>query len=198
MTKNRKERLSQEIKFMFKIIIYSLLYLVITTFILIFLSNSILFIKTFGFVYVSPLIVILIGLFYITLCWYCIRHILVTRQWPITEGKIIKNNVVESRGEGVAYIAESIIEYTVSGNKYLKRNSLMNHFDYPTRNSAHEALEKYPEGSMVKIYYNPSNPKIVIINRESLIFKYTLFMLLGLVISMYFFLYSMQFKQSYI
>jgi|CXWL01.1.fsa_nt_gi hypothetical protein len=184
---------------MFKIIIYSLLYLVITAFILIFLGNSILFIQTFGVVYVSPLVVALISLFYIAFCSYCIRYILVTRKWPTIQGKIIKNNVFEEwRGECVSYIAESIIEYTVSGNKYLKKNSLFSLFGYYTRNSAHEALEKYPEGSEVKIYYNSSNPKIIIFNRGSLIFKYTLLILLGLVIAMYLFLYSMQFKQGHI
>jgi len=97
--------------------------------------------------------------------------------WPSVEGKILSSEVSSrkgsgtkrSRGSGKTYSPDVVYSYTVEGKSY--QNSDIDAGDigpggWSTSNHSRvqEIVDKYPEGSKLSVYYNPSSPKVSLLD----------------------------------
>ena len=93
--------------------------------------------------------------------------------WPATEGKIVRSWVKTStswdsdyRTRTTAYYPAVQYEYTVLGKTYTgSRISFGGTAGKSTRRAAEAALEGYPVGASVTVYYNPHNPQDAVLER---------------------------------
>src|SRR5215469_3921833 len=85
--------------------------------------------------------------------------------WPATTGTIIKTNLVHASGRhNDGYVPGLQYKYEVDGRIYVGTR-----IDFHTQDSVHAKetaeswLYKYPRGSTVRVYYDPKNPNITIL-----------------------------------
>jgi len=116
---------------------------------------------------VIGVICILVG---IGICFWgynIIKNAKASLSWPTTEGKIIKSDVKSewittgtgsSRRRQISYFADISYEYSVEGQKYISKK--VSHGQYGSSNSdrAQQIADRYPEGKIIQVYYNPDQP----------------------------------------
>jgi hypothetical protein len=83
--------------------------------------------------------------------------------WPSTQGRILSTNIrvdeVDDESNRVRYVPEVHFEYTVNGVTHEgKRIIYGSEPDFGSRDKAQEFLQKYPQGALVTVFYNPENP----------------------------------------
>lgn len=82
-----------------------------------------------------------------------------SRSWSSTAGIVVKSRVEVSGGEHTSVIPRIVYEYEVGGQTYqndkLRPGDI--HFAVHSGN-AYDVVDRYPVGSAVVVYYNPSNP----------------------------------------
>ena len=81
------------------------------------------------------------------------------RQWPTAQGEILKTWVsVRSDSEDDEYVPEVRYRYTVEGQTYTGDRLRAAPVSAGSRNGAERMLAAYPQGAVVRVYYNPQNP----------------------------------------
>ena len=101
--------------------------------------------------------------------YYAVKDILLSKQWPITQGRVTKSEhgsdyYDPSGGRGeygyILYYARISYRYTVGSKTYEGEVyiEVMNSSARVDRFS-----EKYPERSQINVYYNPENPALSIV-----------------------------------
>lgn len=89
--------------------------------------------------------------------------------WHETIGRVVKSRVEVSGGEFTSVTPRVIYEYEVNGQIY--KSSLLRAGDkflvIQTGGSrtAYDIVDKYPEGAIVTVYYNPQNPSEAVLER---------------------------------
>lgn len=83
--------------------------------------------------------------------------------WPSTQGRILSINIrvdeVDDESNRVRYIPEVHFEYAVNGVTHQgKRIIYGSEPDFGSRDKAQDFLQKYPQGGLVTVFYNPENP----------------------------------------
>ena len=146
------------------------------------LLNSIFMEKT-----VLPLLVavICIGLFILYLYFYIKSK--QSLQWYNVKGTVLKSELDEScmgSGEPVTYKAKIEYSYTVAEKTYYSERIFYGDFlrhNLPFRSG--KFVEKYKEGDVVNVFYNPHNPKEAVLQQgvHSNVVRIliTLFLLIG-------------------
>ncbi|WP_051654209.1 DUF3592 domain-containing protein [Persephonella sp. KM09-Lau-8] len=107
--------------------------------------------------------VTVLGLITLYLLYRLIRIYL----WPKTEGIIIKSEIQKDK-RTIAYdyyYPHIEYKYTVNGKEYISNRIFLTEMasDYET---IKKLVEKFPEGSKVKVYYNPFNPSDAVLKRN--------------------------------
>src|SRR5260221_14351611 len=105
-----------------------------------------------------------------------------THRWPTTDGRILTSQVIVSGG----YKPNVVFEYNVNGQRY---QSALVTIDWlhPViwKGWAQNVVSKYPEGSLVKVYYSPRQSSVAILEHVH-IAKILVNMLLIIVIAVFF------------
>jgi hypothetical protein len=81
--------------------------------------------------------------------------------WPSTTGKVLKSRVEVSGGDHTSVSPRVVYEYEVSGktyqNDHIRAGDRFLGRGWSSRD-AYSAVDRYPEGASVTVYYNPANP----------------------------------------
>ncbi len=92
-----------------------------------------------------------------------------SQSWMPTTGKVLKSRVEVSGGDYTHVKPRVIYEYDVNGQTY--QNDIIKASDrilvIQTRGSreAYDTVDRYPEGAVVTVYYNPQNPSQAVLER---------------------------------
>jgi hypothetical protein len=83
-----------------------------------------------------------------------------SQHWPTTTGEVLKSRVEVQGGSSTSVTPRVMYEYMVGGRQY--QNDQIRAGDsflaiYRSR-QAYQAIDRYPEGTGVTVYYNPENP----------------------------------------
>lgn len=101
--------------------------------------------------------------------------------WPSVPGQIISSevktieHVAERKRAYVTYRAEISFGYDVNGRHWVSSQPLI---DQPEKTYAAEAralVAKYPAGAGVRVYYDPANPSLSVLERGALPSTYVAF-----------------------
>jgi hypothetical protein len=87
--------------------------------------------------------------------------------WAATTGRVIKSRVEVSGGETTTVSARVVYAYDVSGRAY-QSDQLRAGDSIMRTTSGQEAyalVDRYPEGAIVTVYYNPANPQEAALER---------------------------------
>jgi len=85
-----------------------------------------------------------------------------SRHWPSTTGRVLAASVEASRRvgrSGVSFYPAVMYEYYVDGQRYVgNRISFGTRMGTGVRSWVESQVERYPAGSEVEVFYNPTNP----------------------------------------
>ena len=101
-------------------------------------------------------LLLLFGIWAITLSIDHYRMTMASGSWPAVEGEVVLSQIREEINYGTLSRKKSPeirYEYTVDGNRYSSRT-----IKFGVQPS-HEIVSRYPENHKIKVYYNPDNPK---------------------------------------
>jgi hypothetical protein len=83
-----------------------------------------------------------------------------SQTWPTTAGLVLKSRVEVSGGNYTSVSPHVLYEYDVDGRTY--QSAQIRAGDRYMRSSsereAYDTVDRYPEGAVVTVYYNPTNP----------------------------------------
>lgn len=109
--------------------------------------------------------IVLLGLFLIVSGLFLRRMNAKAASWRSTEGEITESAVVVDRHDGSSN-AEIRYRYVVNGNTFSSGQ-----FSFGVRENAPATEQRlvaaFPVGHKVKVYYDPQNPSIAVIERRS-------------------------------
>jgi hypothetical protein len=87
--------------------------------------------------------------------------------WRTTTGRVIKSRVEVTGGETASVSPKVTFAYDVNGRAY--QSSQIKAGDtimrVSTSENAYETVDRYPEGAIVQVYYNPANPEEAALER---------------------------------
>lgn len=92
--------------------------------------------------------------------------------WPTTEGKIIASGVKDKTStshsggnirHSVSYFADVKYEYTIQANRYSSEKISFGDYGSSDRNRVEEIISRYPNGKIVQVYHNPSDPSMSVL-----------------------------------
>ena len=109
-----------------------------------------------------------------------------SNHWPTTDGRILKSSIHTRRSSGKSHstIYEPKIqyEYTAGGQRYQSDQLSYSMVAGTSFESwAHGIVDKYPEGSSVQVYYNPSKVSEAVLEHTNGGFGGILVLILGAV-----------------
>ncbi|MEK6936605.1 MAG: DUF3592 domain-containing protein [Nanoarchaeota archaeon] len=113
------------------------------------------------------LIFLLVGslLMYFTYSW--ILNGIESKNWPAVEGTILSSEFVSSRNSDnkPSYSAEILYEYYIDNEKYLSNSitSSSGQSSSSSPGSAQRLVNEYTVPDKVKVYYNPKNPELSVL-----------------------------------
>jgi len=84
----------------------------------------------------------------------------VAKNWPSVDGIVISSLVgerIDLEGD-VAYTAVVTYQYSVNGSSYVSQRIALGSETYDSSRSAKVKADQYPEGMIVKVYYDPDFP----------------------------------------
>ena len=98
-----------------------------------------------------------------------------SENWPTTEGIIKSSEVIEKRDDdsGLIYSANILYSYTVK-NQAMESNQVWFSAGYSSssREEFQRTVIKYPVGKKVKVYYDPDDPVVAVLNPGAFISTY--------------------------
>lgn len=129
----------------------------------------------YGFILVGGILLV-IGL-------NLIRKGIQSKNWPKVEGSIRRSEVdvhysMDEDGPSRDFSADIYYEYTVDGRDYGGATVKMGYSDVQGKGSSHQAVDEYPEGSTVDVYYDPDNPREAVLE-PGIPLKTIIFMILA-------------------
>lgn len=93
-----------------------------------------------------------------------------TAEWPSVEGRVISASVdraerMDQDTRRVTYRYTPVVRYSysVDGQEYEGTKITYTQGQYRTESRAREDLEPYPVGGQVTVYYDPQNPKSLVL-----------------------------------
>jgi hypothetical protein len=97
------------------------------------------------------------------------RRVQASQRWPSTLGKIVSSRIVEgSSSDGGRTIgAEVVYSYTVAGQEYRSDHRSIGGGGSGSIAGENAIIARYPAGSSVTVYYNPSTPGDAVLERTS-------------------------------
>jgi len=117
----------------------------------------------------ATIITIVVSIFLLLVMLYTLREVLnliSCQSWPSVEGKILDSGTVESGSETSTFSAGILYEYQVEENKYKSRRVAFMRW-WGSEKYAQQIVNKYPENSAVKVYFNPRKHKISILEKNA-------------------------------
>ena len=84
----------------------------------------------------------------------------VAKNWPSIDGIVISSLVgerIDLEGD-VAYTAVVTYQYSVNSSSYVSQRIALGSETYGSSRSAKVKSDQYPEGMIVKVYYDPNSP----------------------------------------
>jgi len=105
-----------------------------------------------------------------------------SKSWPTAKGVVVSSEVDRTYLAGAArfppaYSAKIRFEYAVDGRKYYTSN--ISSFSVTYNAGYGKALQKYPVGKGVDVYYKPDNPKISILEPGAQLANYIILLISG-------------------
>jgi hypothetical protein len=87
--------------------------------------------------------------------------------WRTTTGRVLKSRVEVSGGENTTVSARVIYAYDVSGRAYQSDQIRAGDkvMTVSSSGDAYRLIDRYPEGAIVTVYYNPANPQEAALER---------------------------------
>jgi hypothetical protein len=89
------------------------------------------------------------------------------KNWASTPGKVVTSRVEVSGGDHTTVSPHIVFQYNVYGRDYsgsqIKAGDA--HWASYTSRTAYDAVDKYPVGADVTVYYDPENPEISALER---------------------------------
>jgi len=90
-----------------------------------------------------------------------------TYTWPSVEGKIVFSRVerVWHPGQSPTYYPQIQYVYLVEGKEYRGKVVFFSEYGTGSTAGAQATIDKYPEGKIVAVYYNPKDPQNAVLER---------------------------------
>lgn len=87
--------------------------------------------------------------------------------WRTTTGRVLKSRVEVSGGETTSVTARVLYAYDVNGRAYQSDQIRAGDkfMRVTSSGDAYQTIDRYPEGAIVQIYYNPANPQEAALER---------------------------------
>jgi hypothetical protein len=105
-----------------------------------------------------------IGLFLVPVAIYRIAQAMQSSNWPTAPGVIRQSEYItvlvprQRKGSLQEHVLQMSYDYEVNGQQYTGTRRTMMSATTLSEQTARDIVAKYPVGSNVKVYYNPSNP----------------------------------------
>lgn len=130
---------------------------------------------TAGFLTWFPLAFLLLGGGVGLIGWLMLRRARASRRWPSVEGRVLASGIAESGpsgrlgsgGHGRTATLRVSYAYEVDGSPF--QSSRVSFHDAVTKSPAYarSIAERYPAGSPVRVYYDPSRPDQAVLDRTA-------------------------------
>lgn len=95
--------------------------------------------------------------------------------WPSVTGRVISSRVLEqtrsasgsnSRKRRTFFSPEVVFTYDISGQQMKSSRLKITELSSSSSSYAYEVTNRYPEGALVEVFYNPENPSYAILEKE--------------------------------
>jgi len=105
-----------------------------------------------------------VGMLLLGTVMFKLPRAIVSSNWPTTEGEIV-SSYVEVGDHGDSWSAWPRVSYTylVDGKKYTSNNIEVEDFGRATDSYAQKVIQRYPEGARVKVFYEPDDPAVAVL-----------------------------------
>ncbi|MFN2145679.1 MAG: DUF3592 domain-containing protein [Anaerolineales bacterium] len=118
--------------------------------------------------YITALILIPVGLLLAAVSLYFGAQQRTSLDWPAVAGVVVNSYVEEYRDadQSPSYYARVVFQYTVEEEVYASQQVSFGIVkSYASQNGAAKALQAYPVGKMVSVYYDPADPTNAVLER---------------------------------
>jgi hypothetical protein len=91
-----------------------------------------------------------------------------SKNWPVVEGTVIASSIRAERGSSsgtgstinrTTYHAEVVYEYVIKGTPFSGERVNFGEYGRETTDHAAAILDRYPEGTVVSVHYDPEEPE---------------------------------------
>ncbi len=86
--------------------------------------------------------------------------------WRTTTGRVLKSRVEVSGGENTSVHPFVSYAYDVNGRTYQSSQIRPGDSVMRVTKDAYATIDRYPEGAIVQVYYNPDNPQEAALERQ--------------------------------
>lgn len=116
----------------------------------------------------------LLGLGLFLLGWFQFRRARASRSWPAVTGRIVDAKVESETSQGDSENPDSTsffpaiqYEYQVGAQAYRASRIAFDRKSYPKPQLASQALQAFPAGAEVLVYYDPAKPGDAVLQRTN-------------------------------
>jgi hypothetical protein len=107
-----------------------------------------------------------------------------SEHWPTTEGVITSSWLRPGYGKRQAYVAQVEFRYRVGNIEYWSTTRSFGYEHYARPSAWQPVVDKYPKGKAVRVYYEPGNPALGILepgrdDEMELLYKLDLILIWG-------------------
>ena len=119
--------------------------------------------------FITALILIPIGLLLVVISLLFGSKQRASQDWPSVTGAVVNSYVEEYRDadQSPSYYARVVYQYAVDGELYASQQVSFGIVkSYAGQNGASKALQAYPVGKEVTVYYDPADPAEAVLERR--------------------------------
>ena len=96
-----------------------------------------------------------------------VLHAMRSAGWPTVTGKVLNSEVEHNFGKGPQFTALVRYEYQVGGQRYEGFTIHFSQRKFRLAETADEVIRRYPAGSAVDVFYDPSEPEMAVLETTS-------------------------------
>jgi len=118
-------------------------------------------------IFLTSVFAVSLACFYLS---FLIRHrTIVARKWFQVKGRIVESTIRSSPTSKGGRVYEPIImyEFQFEGQRFRSSHWRLGNYTFGGESSAIEVTSRYPAGTLVTVYVNPSNPTMSLLETDN-------------------------------